>query len=71
MWVSHLGREAVRQLAGGHVGAAGVGRDREAGRDRQAELGHLREADALAAEELAPAAGGLVEVEDETAAGSG
>ena len=32
-------------LAGGHVGAAGVGRDREAGRHRDAERGHLREPD--------------------------
>ena len=48
----------------GHVGAARVRRDREPGRDRDPELGHLRKADALAAEELAPAPGVLVEVED-------
>ena len=55
----------VGQLAaGGHVGAAGVGRDREARRHRDAERRHLGEADPLAAEELAPAAGVLVEVVD-------
>ena len=48
-----------------HVGAAGVGRDREAGRDGQPERGHLGEADPLAAEQLAAAVGGLVEVVDE------
>ena len=39
-----------------HVRAAGVGRDREPGGHGHAERGHLREADALAAEELAAAA---------------
>ena len=46
--------EPVRELpAVRHVGAAGVRRDREAGRHRDAELRHLGEADALAAEQLA------------------
>ena len=45
-----------------HVRAAGVGRDREAGRDGDPELRHLGEPDSLAAEELPPAARVLVEV---------
>ena len=49
-----------------HVGAAGVGRDREARRDGHAELRHLGEADALAAEQLAAALGRLVEAVDVT-----
>ena len=57
-----LVREALRELAAErHVGAAGVGRDREAGGHRDAEGGHLREPDPLAAEEVAAAAGILVE----------
>ena len=52
--------------AGGHEGAAGVGRDREAGRHRDAELRHLCEPDALAAEKVAAAVRGLVEVVDVT-----
>ena len=60
-----LGLEAVRELpAALRVGAAGVGRDREAGRDGHAELGHLRQPDALAAEQVATSLGGLVEVVD-------
>ena len=66
-----LGLETVRKLpAGGHVGAARVGRDREPGRDRDAELGHLREADALPAQQLTAAVGGLVEVVDVSRRGS-
>ena len=53
--------EACGQAALAHVRAAGVGRDREAGRHRDAELRHLGEADPLAAEEIASAVGGLVE----------
>ncbi len=57
--------EALGKLtAGGHVGAAGVRRDREAGRNRDAELRHLGEADPLAAEEVATALRRLVEVID-------
>ena len=57
--------ETLGQLAaGGHVGAAGVGRDREARRHRDAERRHLGETDPLATEELAPAAGVLFEVVD-------
>ena len=57
--------EAVRELAPrAHVRATGVGRDREAARDRDSELRHLHEPDALAAEQLAPAVGRLVEVVD-------
>ena len=48
-------RRAARSRC--QVGAAGVGRDREAGRDGDAELRHLGEADALAAEQLAAAVG--------------
>ena len=51
-------------LAGGDVGAAGVGRDREPGRHRNAEGRHLGEADPLAAEQLAAPGGLLVEVVD-------
>jgi len=61
-----LGVESIRELlAALHVRAAGVGRDREAGRDGNAERGHLRESDPLAAEQLAAAPGRLVEVVDE------
>ena len=57
-----LAVEARRQLpVGAHVRTAGVGRDGEARRDRDAEPGHLGEAGALAAEQLAPTAGVLVE----------
>ena len=58
--------EPRRQVAARHVRAAGVGRDREPGRDGNAQLRHLGETDALAAEELAAAVGGLVEVVDVT-----
>ena len=40
-------------LTGGEVVVAGFGGDGEAGRDRQAGLGHLGEAGALAAEQIA------------------
>ena len=64
--------EPVRELAAcGHVPPAGVRRDREAGRDGNPELRHLGEADALAAQQLAPALGGLVEVVDESGRGHG
>ena len=53
--------EAVDLAARGHEGAAGVGRDREAGRDGDPELRHLCEPDPLAAEQLPAALGGLVE----------
>ena len=56
--------EPRRQAALAQVRAAGVGRDREAGRHGNAELRHLGEPDALAAEQLAAAVGGLVEVVD-------
>ncbi len=58
--IQTFGHPAVRS----HVRAAGIRRDREPRRDRDPELGHLSKADALAAEELAPAPGILVEVED-------
>ena len=46
--------QAVGQLlAGREVVVAGLGRDGEAGRDRQAGAGHLGEAGALAAEQVA------------------
>ena len=58
--------EAARgRLAVLHVLAAGVGRHGEAGRHGDSELGHLGQADALAAEKLSPSAGRLVEVVDE------
>jgi hypothetical protein len=60
--LGHLSLEAGRQVGELHVGAAGVGRDREAGGDGQAELRHLGEPDALAAEEVPSAVGRLVEV---------
>ena len=64
--------EPVRQrLAVRHVRAARVGRDREPGRHRHAQLRHLGEADALAAEQLAAAVGGLVEVVDVALGGQG
>ena len=57
-----LGLEAVgKPAAVRHVGAAGIGRDRETRRHRHSELGHLGEPDPLAAEQLAAALGGLVE----------
>ena len=63
--VGDLLLEALGELlAGGLVGAARVGRDREAAGDGDAELRHLREAAALASEEGAPALAGLVEVVD-------
>ena len=65
-----LGLEAVRELpAALRVRAARVGRDREAGRNGHAELGHLRQPDALAAEQVATSLGGLVEVVDEAVRG--
>jgi hypothetical protein len=58
--------ETVGQVAAAsHVRAARVRRDCEAGRDRHAERGHLREPHALPAEELLPAFRGLVEVVDQ------
>jgi len=42
--------EPFDDAAGGHVGAAGLGRDREPGRHRNPELGHLRQPDSFAAE---------------------
>jgi hypothetical protein len=61
-----LGGEAVGQLVvpRRQVGTAGVRCDREPGGHRHAELGHLGQPDALAAEQLAAALGGLVEVVD-------
>ena len=56
--------EAGRDVVRGHVGAARVGRDREARGDGDPELRHLGEADALAAEELATAVGRLLEAVD-------
>ena len=54
--------EAFRQLsAARQVRTAGVGRDREARRNRDAEVRHLRQPEALAAEQLPPTMGGLVE----------
>ena len=46
-----------------HVVAARLGRDRETRGHGDAELGHLRQPDPLAAQKLAPAVGWLVEVE--------
>ena len=50
--------EPLDLAARSHVRAARVGRDREAGGNGDAELGHLREADPLAAEKLAASVGG-------------
>ena len=64
--------EPVRELAAcGHVPTAGVRRDREAGRNGNPELRHLGQADALAAQQAAPALRGLVEVVDESGRGHG
>ena len=64
--------EPVRELAArGHVTPAGVGRDREAGRNGNPELRHLGQADALAAQQAAPTLRGLVEVVDEAGRGHG
>ena len=57
--------ELVRHLARCHRRPAGVGRDREPRRDGNAERGHLREADALPAEELASPRSLLVERVDQ------
>ena len=57
--------ELGRDLPGPHRLAAGVRRDREAGRHGDPERGHLREADPLAAEQLAPAGSDLVECVDQ------
>ena len=56
--------EPLDLAGGGHEGAGRIGRDREAGRHRDPQLGHLREPDSLAAEEVPAALGGLVEVVD-------
>ena len=57
--------EARRDVASTcQVGAARLGRDREAVGDGHAERGHLGEADPLSSEELPPASRVLGEVED-------
>jgi hypothetical protein len=56
--------EAGGQVPLPQVRAAGVSGDREALRDGDAHLRHLREADALPAEELAPTGRRLVEAVD-------
>ena len=63
--LGNLVLEPVGKLVRRHVGAAGVGRDREPGRHGQPELRHLGEPDPLPAEQLAPPARRLVEVEDQ------
>jgi hypothetical protein len=55
---SHVLRDLLLQAgwnlpSGPHVGDAGRGRDREAGRDGNSDRRHLGEADPLAAEQLA------------------
>ena len=61
----HLVVQPLRDVpADGHVRTAGVGRDREPAGDGNAELRHLGEADALAAEKLAPSPRVFVEVVD-------
>ena len=66
MWLVDLVLEAGRQLAARrHVGATRVRRDREPGGDGHVEVRHLREPDALAAEQLPSAVGRLVERVDE------
>ena len=59
-WASSSGgRAAVLQVV-----AAGVGGDREAGRDGQAQVGHLGEVRALAAEQVLLVLAALAEVVD-------
>ena len=58
----YLVLEALREAAGGHVGPAGVGRDREPTWNGQPERRHLGEPDALAAEQLTSSGGLFVEV---------
>src|SRR6266516_2076842 len=65
-----LGLEAFRQLPRAGVVTAGIRRDREAGRNRDPQTGHLREAGALASQELLASLGRLVEVEDVASAHS-
>ena len=56
--------EAIGNIAAcSHVGATSIRRDGEAGRDRNAQLSHLGEADPLATEELTTAGRVFVEVE--------
>ena len=59
--LGELGRLAARL----QVGLAGLGRDREPGRHRQAEVGHLGEVRALAAEQVLHVLTALGEVVDE------
>ena len=62
---AHLVVESVGDLlAAGHVGATGIGGDREAGGYGNAELGHLGKTDTLASEQLAATGSLLVEVVD-------
>src|SRR5207244_7079145 len=64
MLVDLFGQPFREPCALAHVCTARLGRDREAGGHGDPELRHLGEPDALAAEELAPAFGWLVEVVD-------
>ena len=57
-------RPVGQRVAAGHVGVARLGRDREAGRHRQAEDGHLGEVGALAAEQELLLLAALFEGED-------
>ena len=60
-FVHQAGRQRV---AAGHVRVAGLGRDREPGRNGQAEVGHLGEVRALAAEQELLLLAALFERED-------
>jgi hypothetical protein len=62
--LGHLVVELGRRAAVLEVVTAGVGRDREAGRDGQAEVGHLRQVGALAAQQVLLVLVALAEVED-------
>ena len=72
--VDHVGAnvvpEALRQLpTGGVVGVAGLGGDREARRNRQSGVGHLRQAGALPTQQAAHARVALREGVDQLAVG--
>ena len=63
-WVLDLGAQLGRLVAGVEVDLAGLGGDREAGRHREPEVGHLGEVGALAAQQVLHVPAALGEVVD-------